>query len=43
MGSKTPTSKFSGSKEFKWGPVARKSPIDEGFYSVVDEQSLSTD
>ncbi|GAB6534711.1 hypothetical protein bcgnr5378_51380 [Bacillus cereus] len=26
-GSKTPTSKFSGSKEVRWGATARKSPI----------------
>ncbi|PFU48638.1 hypothetical protein COK86_00070 [Bacillus cereus] len=29
-GSKTPTSKFSGSKEVRWGSAARKSPIGEG-------------
>ena len=27
MGSKTPTSKFSESKEVKWGSTAHKSPI----------------
>jgi len=30
MGSKIPTSKFSESKEFRWGSTAHKSPIGEG-------------
>ena len=30
MGSKTPTSKCSESKEFRWGSTAHKSPIGEG-------------
>ena len=30
MGSKTPTSKFSESKEVRWGSTAHKSPIGEG-------------
>ena len=30
MGSKTPTSKFSKSKEVRWGPAARERPIGEG-------------
>ena len=30
-------------KKLGGGPAARKSPIDEGFYSVGDEQSPSTE
>ena len=33
-GSKIPTSKFSESKEIRWGRAARKSPIGEGKVSL---------
>ncbi|PEA56785.1 hypothetical protein CON64_00655 [Bacillus pseudomycoides] len=41
-GSKTPTSRFKGSEEDRWGIIASKSPIGRAFHQW-EMKKLSTD